>query len=115
MSNFDFLTKHDLFRAFSFAAVNAEKCLKIDPNLAITQCRTVMEKAINWMYASDDELTFPEDTKLCSLINNYKFVRIVGRELICLLNVVRKAGNSTTHSCNQYDEKNSFANFELSF
>ena len=57
------------------------------------------------MYASDDELTLPEDTKLCSLINNYKFVRIVGRELICLLNVVRKAGNSTAHSCNQYDEK----------
>lgn len=105
MSNFDFLTKHDLFSSFSFAAVNAEKCLKIDPNLTITQCRTVMEKAINWMYDSDDELTRPEDTKLCSLINNYKFVRIVGRDLICLLNVVRKAGNSTAHSCNQYDEK----------
>lgn len=98
MSNFDFLTKQVLFKSFASAAVNAEKCLSIDPSLAITQCRRALELAVNWMYNVDDELSKPEGADLCELMNNFRFRKIIGESLSRNLNLIRKAGNQATHS-----------------
>ena len=97
MSNFDFLTKQFLFKSFASAAVNAEKCLSIDPSLAITQCRRALELAINWMYNVDDELLKPESADLCGLMNNFRFRKIIGESLSTNLNLIRKAGNQAAH------------------
>lgn len=105
MSNFDFLTKQVLFKSFASAAVNAEKCLSIDPSLAITQCRRALELAINWMYNVDDELLKPEGADLCGLMNNFRFRKIIGESLSTNLNLIRKAGNQAAHGQRNFNQE----------
>lgn len=102
MGNFDFLLKQKCFDSFSSLAVKAEQLVRVDPNVAIFQCRKAVECATAWVYSVDKTLTIPIDDSLCGLLADYKFKALVGQNISDGLHVIRKAGNTAAHSNQSY-------------
>lgn len=97
MGNFDFLLKHREFDSFSKLAVQAEKLASLDPTICVQQCRKTTERATAWIYSVDKHLEPPQDTKLSALHADYKFRRLVGKDLCNDLYYLRKVGNLAVH------------------
>ena len=102
MGNFDFLRKQAIFKSFADIAIKAELFVRIDPNVAIVQCRQALESATTWLYSADKTLEVPAVTNLVNLLGNYKFRRLVGEDICSQLYVLRKAGNNAVHNVCKY-------------
>ncbi len=106
MSNFSFLKDDPQFKAFSDAAISAEKILHIDTAICAVNVRRAMEFAVKWMYSVDSDLEYPYDDKLYSLMTSEDFRDIVPEELLIRMEYIRKTGNRAAHNTGKvsYDE-----------
>ncbi len=97
MTNFDFLKKETKFDSFSDVAIATEKLLNIDIDSCVMNCRRAMEFAVKWMYSADKELKLPYQDNLVNLMNDEDFKEIVGDNIWCRMDFIRKVGNKTAH------------------
>lgn len=95
MSNFDFLKAEfsDVYKEAS----EAEKNVIEAPRYSALLCRCAMEKAVIWLFANDDELREPYDTKLASLIHEQTFRDILKPSMFREINIIRTTGNNAAH------------------
>ena len=98
MSNFLFLK--DEFQILANDSIKAESNVLDDPEVSAFYARKALEKSIKFIYEIDEDL----DEKLLSelstfeLITHPTFADILPVELINELHVIRKIGNSASHS-----------------
>ena len=98
MSNFSFLK--DEFAILASDCIKAESNVLDDPEVSAFYARKALEKSIKFIYEIDEDL----DEKLLSelstfeLITHPTFADILPVELINELHVIRKIGNSASHS-----------------
>ena len=95
MSNFKFL--HTEWPAIFKEASEAEKLTLTSPKASAMISRSALEKAMNWLYNNDQELEWPYDTKLASLIHEQCFRDIVKPSMFREINLIRLAGNNGAH------------------
>jgi len=95
MSNFNFLKAE--FSDIYHEAYEAEKNVIKAPRYTALLCRCAMEKAIIWLYANDEDLQEPYDTKLASLIHEQSFRDILKPSLFREINIIRLTGNNAAH------------------
>lgn len=96
MSNFNFIQTEwpDIFRE----AQEAEQLTYTSPKACAIICRSTLEKAVNWLYANDTELTPPYDTSLSSLIHEQCFKHVLKQPtMFHEVNLIRKLGNNAAH------------------
>ena len=95
MTNFNFLQKE--FPQLYNEAKDAEKHTFTAPRFSALLCRSTIEKAVNWLYENDEDLEFPYDNKLASLLSNQGFKDILKPSMYRELDVVRRTGNNAAH------------------
>lgn len=94
-SNFTFL--HDEFPTFYTEMVEAEKFAFIAPRYSVVLCRTVLEKAVFWLYQNDETLVLPFETKLAALLFTDSFKVLVPEQIFHEIDLVRRYGNNGAH------------------
>ena len=104
MNNFDFLRNEKKFEVFANRAIAAEQSYNIDTGVCISVCRQAMEFAIKWMYSVDSELKTPYQDNLATLMSTSDFRDIVNEDIIKRLELIRKLGNTATHSTVKYSK-----------
>ena len=67
------------------------------PRYAALLCRSTLEKALFWLYQNDEELEFPFDTKLASLLFSDSFRKVVKPSMFVELDIIRRFGNDAAH------------------
>lgn len=97
MTNFDFLRDIPEFHYFAESAITSELLLHIDRDACAFSCRRTMEFAVKWMFSADDELKMPHNDSLSYMLDDDKFVSIVGEDMKRRLEYVRKRGNKAAH------------------
>ncbi len=97
VTNFDYLKQEPKFNSFADVAITAEKCLKLDRETCVINCRRAMEFAIKWMYSVDEALHLPYQDTLVTLMNTEEFHDIVDDDLWKRLELIRKMGNRAAH------------------
>jgi type I restriction enzyme R subunit len=95
MSNFQFLEKE--WPRIYTEAREAEQLTLRSPKAASIIARSALEKAINWLYQNDEELTYPYDTKLSALIYEQCFREILKPSMLEEINLIRLTGNNAAH------------------
>ncbi len=105
MSNFSFLKEKGIYRGFAPACIEAEEVYPVSPSLSIAGCRKGLELAVKWVYAVDETMDMPEDTRLYSLMDNSSFKDALEEETWERMNKLRKLGNSSVHSRTKLEEK----------
>ena len=70
-TNFTFLKEE--FPKIYEEIVEAERHTFTAPRYAALLCRSTLEKALFWLYQNDEDLEFPYDTKLASLLFSDSF------------------------------------------
>ncbi len=95
MSNFLFLKAE--FPALYHEAKDAEALCNTSPKGSAIIARSALEKGIIWLYENDEDLQFPYDTKLSSLIHEQSFRDIIRPSLFGEINLIRKIGNNAAH------------------
>ena len=95
MSNFQFLYKEwpDLFRE----AHEAEQLTLTSPKASAIIARSALEKGVEWLYQNDEELHWPYDTKLASLLHEQCFREIIKPSMFREVNLIRLNGNAAAH------------------
>lgn len=94
-TNFTFLQQE--FPELYTDMVEAEKFAYTAPRHSAVLCRIVLEKAMRWLYENDEDLEFPYETKLASLLFNDGFKNIVPPSMFHELDIVRRIGNNGAH------------------
>lgn len=94
-TNFTFL-QHE-FPGFYTEMVEAEKFAFIAPRYSVVLCRTVLEKAMFWLYENDEALVFPFETKLAALLFSDSFKELVPEQMFHEIDLVRRYGNNGAH------------------
>ncbi|MDD2634795.1 MAG: DEAD/DEAH box helicase family protein [Bacteroidales bacterium] len=95
MSNFNFLNKE--WPSIYTEAKEAENLTYISPKACVIICRSALEKAVNWLYNNDLDLSIPYDTTLSSLIHEQCFKDILKPSMFREINLIRKFGNNAAH------------------
>ena len=95
MSNFQFL--HKEWPAIFREANEAEKLTLTSPKASAMIARSALEKTVQWLYQNDEELEWPYDTKLSSLIHEQCFREIIKPSMFREINLVRLNGNAAAH------------------
>ena len=95
MSNFQFLQQEwpSIFKE----AQEAEKLTLTSPKASALIARSALEKTVQWLYNNDEELDWPYDTKLSSLIHAQCFREIIKPSMFREINLVRLNGNGAAH------------------
>jgi type I restriction enzyme, R subunit len=94
-SNFSFLVNQ--WQSLAQAAMEAERNVYRAPLYTAILCRKSLEEWVRWIYEHDEELEFPYDTTLNSLIFNEPFKQLIESNLFNQINLVRKIGNQAVH------------------
>lgn len=94
-TNFTFLI--DEFPSLYEEITEAELHTFTAPRYAALLCRSTLEKTLFWLYKNDEDLEFPYDTKLASLLLNDDFKRIIKPSMSVELDIVRRFGNDAAH------------------
>ena len=94
-TNFTFLKEE--FPQIYDEIVEAELHTFTAPRYAALLCRSTLEKALFWLYKNDEDLEFPFETKLASLLFNDSFKNIVKPSMFVELDIVRRFGNDAAH------------------
>ncbi|MCS6132730.1 DUF4145 domain-containing protein [Clostridium botulinum] len=97
-TNFEFLKFKKEFVSFSNACIEAEKSIVVSPATTAILSRRVLELAVKWVYAHDDELIMPYQDQISSLIHNNSFVELIDSEMLPMLKFVIKLGNVAVHT-----------------
>ena len=95
MSNFQFL--HTEWPAICKEAKEAEELTLTSPKASAMIARSALEKAVQWLYTNDEDLTWPYDTKLSSLIHEQCFREIIKPTMFREVNLIRLNGNAAAH------------------
>lgn len=95
MTNFTFLQKE--FPSLFEEITEAELHTFTAPRYAALLCRSTLEKTLFWLYKNDEDLEFPYDTKLASLLLNDAFKGIIKPSMSAELDIVRRFGNDAAH------------------
>jgi len=95
MTNFTFLQKE--FPSLFEEITEAELHTFTAPRYAALLCRSTLEKTLFWLYKNDEDLEFPYDTKLASLLLNDVFKGIIKPSMSAELDIVRRFGNDAAH------------------
>ena len=95
MSNFQFLEKE--WPAIYKEAQEAEKLTLTSPKASAMIARSALEKTVQWLYQNDEELEWPYDTKLASLIHEQCFREIIKPSMFREVNLIRLNGNAAAH------------------
>jgi len=95
MSNFHFL--HKEWPAIFKEAKESEQLTLTSPKASVMIARSALEKAVQWLYQHDEELEFPYDTKLSSLIHEQCFRDIIKPTMFSEINLIRLTGNNAAH------------------
>jgi type I restriction enzyme R subunit len=95
MSNFQFLQKE--WPAIFKEAKEAEQLTLTSPKACAMICRSVLEKTVRWLYQNDEELEWPYDTKLASLIHQQCFREIIKPSMFREVDLIRLNGNAAAH------------------
>lgn len=95
MSNFQFL--HKEWPAIFREANEAEKLTLTSPKASAMIARSALEKTVQWLYQNDEELQWPYDTKLSSLIHEQCFREIIKPSMFREINLIRLTGNNAAH------------------
>lgn len=98
MTNFDFLRDMPDCKAFADVAVSSEKLYNFDLGACVINCRRTLECAVKWMYSVDEGLKLPYQDTLVSFISTEEFRDLVGTDILCRINFIRKLANETAHS-----------------
>jgi len=96
MSNFSFIPPE--WAELKEAPQTAETHVFNAPLYAAMLCRKSLEEWVRWMYEHDEDLEFPYDTTLSSLIHDQRFKNIVAPLHFNHINLIRKLGNTAVHS-----------------
>jgi len=95
MSNFSFIASQ--YPEIAQEAMEAESLAQISPKSCAVLCRSAMEKAIFWLYENDEELDYPFDKSLASLLHQPCFKLIIKPGQFKELNLIRLNGNNGAH------------------
>lgn len=95
MSNFQFLEKE--WRSIFREAQEAEQLTLISPKASTMIARSTLEKAVQWLYQHDEDLEWPHDTRLASLIHERCFRDIIKPSMFREINLIRLTGNNAAH------------------
>ena len=95
MSNFQFL--HKEWPGIFKEAKEAEQLTLTSPKASAIIARSALEKAVQWLYDNDEELEWPYDTKLSSLIHEQCFREIIKPTIFREINLIRLTGNNAAH------------------
>ena len=95
MSNFQFL--HKEWPAIFREANEAEKLTLTSPKASAMIARSALEKTVEWLYQNDEDLEWPYDTKLSSLIHERCFRDILKPSMFREINLIRLTGNNAAH------------------
>ena len=95
MSNFQFLQQEwpSIFKE----ATEAEQLTLTSPKASAMIARSALEKTVQWLYQNDEELEFPYDTKLSSLLHEQCFIEIIKPSMFREVNLIRLNGNAAAH------------------
>lgn len=94
-TNFTFLKQE--FPQIYDEIVEAELHTFTAPRYAALLCRSTLEKALFWLYKNDEDLEFPFETKLASLLFSDSFRNIVKPSMFVELDIIRRFGNDAAH------------------
>ena len=94
-SNFKFVVNQ--WQSLSQTAVEAERNVYRAPLYTAMLCRKSLEEWVRWIYENDEELEFPYDTTLNSLIYNEPFKQLIDPVQFNRINLIRKIGNQAVH------------------
>lgn len=95
MSNFTFLESD--WPSIYQEAKEAEKHTLISPKASAIIARSALEKAVQWLYDTDEYLEWPYDRKLSSLIHEHCFRNILEPLMFQEINLIRTTGNQAAH------------------
>ena len=95
MSNFQFL--HKEWPGICKEAKEAEQLTLTSPKASAMIARSALEKTVQWLYQNDEELEWPYDTKLSSLIHEQCFRAIIKPSMFREINLIRLTGNNAAH------------------
>ena len=95
MSNFQFL--HKEWPAIFREAKEAEQLTLTSPKASAMIARSALEKTVQWLYQNDEELHWPYDTKLASLLHEQCFREIIKPSMFREVNLIRLNGNAAAH------------------
>jgi type I restriction enzyme R subunit len=95
MSNFQFL--HKEWPAIFKEAKEAEQLTLTSPKASAMIARSALEKTVQWLYQNDEELEWPYDTKLASLLHEQCFREIIKPSMFREVNLIRLNGNAAAH------------------
>ena len=95
MSNFQFLYKE--WPAIFKEAKEAEQLTLTSPKASAMIARSALEKTVEWLYQNDEELEWPYDAKLSSLIHEHCFREIIKPSMFREINLIRLTGNNAAH------------------
>ena len=98
MSNFDFILKNEIFKAFAEASVEAEKSIAVANVSCTILCRRALELAVKWIYANDRELVLPYQNNLSSLVYDINFKSMINEKIFNGMTYIIKLGNFSVHS-----------------
>ena len=98
MSNFDFILKNEIFKAFAEAAEEAEKSIAVANVSCTILCRRALELAVKWIYANDRELVLPYQNNLSSLVYDINFKSMINEKVFNGMTYIIKLGNFSVHS-----------------
>ena len=95
MSNFQYLQKEwpSIFKE----AKEAEQLTLTSPKASAMIARSALEKTVQWLYQNDEDLEWPYDTKLSSLIHEQCFREIIKPSMFREVNLIRLNGNAAAH------------------
>ncbi|WOD44184.1 DEAD/DEAH box helicase family protein [Hwangdonia lutea] len=96
VTNFQFLQQE--WSVFYERSLKAEQLVITDPRTSLAYARMALEVSVNWMYTQDDELVFPYDTSLNSLLTERQFKEQFNHKLYNELHLIKKAGNLAIHN-----------------
>lgn len=96
-SSFDHFNGLSEIAQFVSEAKIAEQVMSTSSNLAVFQCRSSLEHAINWMYSIDKDLSIPEDNTIFGLITNLELHDACPSAIIDRMHIIRKVGNRAVH------------------
>jgi type I restriction enzyme R subunit len=95
MSNFQFLQQE--WPAIFKEAKEAEQLTLTSPKASAMIARSALEKTVQWLYQNDEELAWPYDTKLASLLHEQCFREIIKPSMFREVNLIRLNGNAAAH------------------
>ncbi|MEM6630446.1 MAG: DEAD/DEAH box helicase family protein [Bacteroidota bacterium] len=95
MSNFEFLK--DEFPKLYREAAEAEKLALTSPKASAMMARSALEMCVQWLYQHDEDLEWPYDRRLSSLIHAQCFKDILRPSMFEDINLIRLTGNNAAH------------------